>query len=216
MQEIILELMNHFGYVGVLLLIAIENIFPPIPSEVILSFGGFMTTYANLTVVGMIIASTVGSILGAIALYGVGRLLTRERLMEFCDSKLGRMLHFKKEHINKAEDWFANKGMFTVFFCRFVPIVRSLISIPAGMTKMKFLPFVVLTTVGSAIWNTVLVVLGRVAGDSWGIVVDYISKYSKIVLIAILLVAIILLVVWYQRKWKAKLTKIQRQESEEE
>lgn len=145
MQEIIINIMNDFGYLGIALLIAIENIFPPIPSEVILTFGGFMTTYSNINIIGVIISSTIGSALGAIILYWVGRILSKERLEKIVDGKIGNMLHFKKQDIEKANKSFEKRGKFTVFFCRFVPIVRSLISIPAGMTKMKFTPFVLLT-----------------------------------------------------------------------
>ena len=141
MQEIIISIMNNWGYLGIALLIAVENIFPPIPSEVILTFGGFMTTYSNLKLIGIIISSTIGSVLGAIILYLIGRIINKERLEKIVEGKIGTILHFKKQDIEKANSWFEKRGKSTVFFCRFIPIVRSLISIPAGITKMKFFSF---------------------------------------------------------------------------
>lgn len=200
MQEIIINVMNSFGYVGIALLIAIENIFPPIPSEVILTFGGFMTTYSKMKVIGVIIASIIGSIIGAIALYFIGRFLNKDRLEKIVEGKIGTILHLKKKDIEKANIWFEKRGQYTVFFCRFIPIVRSLISIPAGMTKMKFVPFTILTTIGSTIWNSVLVYLGVIAGSSWMKIVSYVNYYSKVVLIIILVVVIIFLRQLYKKR----------------
>ena len=169
MYEWIIEIMNKFGLLGIFLLITIENIFPPIPSEVILTFGGFMTTPVDstITIWGVIIVSTLGSVVGAIILYGIGLLLSAERLGAILDGKIGKLLGFKKDDVFKACDWFNKKGKITVLFCRCVPIVRSLISIPAGMAKMRFDLFVILTTLGSFIWNIILVYLGAAAGASW-------------------------------------------------
>ena len=188
MTELIIELMNRFGYFGVFLLIAIENIFPPIPSEVILTFGGFMTTFTSMTIPGVVLFSTLGSVVGAIVLYGLGRIFSAERLEKWLDSKLGRILHLKKEDVQKAERWFVKRGPYTVFFCRFIPIVRSLISIPAGMADMNFGVFVLLTTIGTSIWNVILVYLGALAGDSWEQIAGYIDSYSYVVLIVLVVV----------------------------
>jgi len=152
--------MNQFGYCGILLLIAVENIFPPIPSEVILTFGGFLTTCTSMNIWGVILFATVGSVLGAVVLYAVGRYLNYEKLQRWIGGRWGRRLHLKKEDISQAVDWFSRRGASTVFFCRFIPIVRSLISIPAGVAKMNPAKFIILTTAGTLIWNTVLVYLG--------------------------------------------------------
>lgn len=196
MEQAIIEIMNQYGYWGIFLLIAIENIFPPIPSEVILTFGGFMTTYTDLKIIGIIIASVLGSTVGAIILYLVGRIFDKQRLERIVQGKLGKLLHFKVEDIEKANAWFEKRGYVTVFFCRFIPIVRSLISIPAGMAKLKILPFLVLTIAGSAIWNTVLIYLGVMAGASWEKISQYIDGYAKIVFV-ILLVVFIALAIWF-------------------
>ena len=116
MQEMVIEIMNNFGYLGVFLLIAIENIFPPIPSEVILLFGGFMTTFTDMNVIGVIIASTLGSLLGAIALYYIGKILNKERLKKIITSKYGKLLRLTPEDIDKADNWFDIKGNKNVFF----------------------------------------------------------------------------------------------------
>ena len=200
MQEWIIETMNRFGYLGISLLIAIENLFPPIPSEVILTFGGVMTTQpkSNLNVPGVIIAATIGSVVGAIILYGVGRVLSVDLLGKILDGKIGKILHFKKEDVMKACDWFNKHGKKTVLLCRCVPVIRSLISIPAGMAKMEFGIFLLLTTIGSLVWNIILVNLGVAAGNSWEKIVEGVGVYQHIT-IAVLVVIAALIVIWYIR-----------------
>lgn len=202
MEELILSIMNQFGYIGVLLLIAIENVFPPIPSEVILLFGGFMTTYTELNVIGMIIFSTLGSLIGAIVLYYIGKILNKERLKKIVSGKVGKILRLKNEDIEKADHWFDTKGNKTVFFCRFIPIVRSLISIPAGMSEMPMLKFLIYTTFGSLIWNTVLVVIGNRVGENWTSILDILDKYSHIVLVLLIIIAIVCIYLFYSKKLK--------------
>ena len=190
MQNWIITIMNRFGYLGVAGLIGLENIFPPIPSEVILTFGGFMTTCTDLTFTGVVVSSTIGSLIGAILLYGIGWILSYDKLCRILSGKTGKILHLYPEDIDKAVSWFDKRGNYTVFFCRFIPIVRSLISIPAGCAKMKMLPFLLMTTAGSFIWNTVLVYLGALAGKSWSKIAGYMDTYSTIVLI-ILIIAVL-------------------------
>ena len=217
MEAIIISMVNKFGYLGIILLIAIENIFPPIPSEVILTFGGFATTISNITVIGTIIASTVGSVLGAIVLYWIGRFLNEERIDKFADSKVGKVLGLQKQDIHKAFSWFDSKGKFAVFFGRFIPIVRSLVSIPAGMAKMAMIPFLLLTTVGSLIWNTVLITLGRIAGASWSKIAVYVGGYSDVVLIGFIIVFILGIVAFYLKKsGTVKIIKFRKKDKETE
>lgn len=180
MAEMLIEILDKFGYIGMTLLIALENIFPPIPSEIILTFGGFMTTYTKLTPSGVIACATAGSVIGAVILYEFGCLLTKDKLEHFLYGKLGRILHFNRDDVEYTMEWFKKKGKYTVFFCRCVPIVRSLISIPAGMSKMPWGSFLAMTAVGSAIWNTLLVSLGRFAGQSWTIAAECIRTYGNI------------------------------------
>ena len=207
MQAIIIGVMNKFGYLGILLLIAIENIFPPIPSEVILTFGGFMTKQPNssLTILGVIGWAPIGSRVGALGLYYIGKILNKERLEKIVAGKLGKILRIKAKDIESADKWFDTKGNKTVFFCRFIPIVRSLISIPAGMSEMKMPKFLLYTTIGSAIWNTVLVIIGSIVGKNWEKVVEIIDKYSKVVLISLVVLFVVGIFIFYKsRKKEAK------------
>lgn len=204
MQEIILDIINQYGYLGIFLLITIENIFPPIPSEVILTFGGFLTTYTNLQIWGVILSATIGSVAGAIILYIIGRILNAERLAQLFDSKLGKLLHLKKEDVGQAESWFSKHGSKAVFFCRFVPIVRSLISIPAGIANMPLLPFLGLTLIGTFIWNVILVYLGRFAGNAWETIAGYVDVYAMIALAVFALIAVILIAIFIKQRFLNK------------
>lgn len=192
--------MEQFGYLGIFLMIALENIFPPIPSEVILPFGGFMTTTSGLTIPGVIAAATGGSVLGAIILYYVGRLLDVEQLEKFVD-KYGHILLVSKKEIHRGDAWFDKYGKWTVFFCRMVPFVRSVISIPAGMSNMNVWLFLIYTTIGTLIWNTLLVILGSMLGEAWPKIGEYMSIYSNFIY-AILAILLVMVVVWYVRRRK--------------
>lgn len=204
MEIWIQHIMEQFGYIGVAFLIMIENVFPPIPSEVILTFGGFMTTTTNLTITGMIIVSTIGSINGALILYGIGSFLDITRLEKIVD-RWGHILRLSKNDLHKANRWFLKHGVATVFFCRFIPLIRSLISIPAGMAKMKIGLFLLFTTIGSLIWNTVLIYFGALVGSNWEKIVYYMSIYSKIAYVLIFLILIMGLIWILRRKKKNKI-----------
>ena len=208
MQIFIESMVEKFGYLAVFALIAIENIFPPIPSEVILLLGGFMTTSTNLNIILMIIAATLGSLVGAIVLYYIGKIFNKDRLKRIVSGKLGKILRLKEKDIDMADEWFDNKGNITVFFCRFIPIVRSLISIPAGMSEMPMIKFLVYTIFGSAIWNTVLIVIGNRVSDNWESILDIFDKYSHFVLI-ILIILFVLFIVWFYKFRKSNKKKTQ-------
>ena len=197
MEQIIINIMEQVGYLGVFLLIAIENIFPPIPSEVILVFGGFMTTYTTLNIPIMILAATLGSLLGAIVLYYIGKIFNKERLKKIISGKIGKVLRLKASDIEKADKWFDTKGNKTVFFCRFIPIVRSLISIPAGMSEMPMQKFLLYTISGSLIWNTVLIIVGSIVGDKWETIVGYLYNFSNIILIILVIIFVVALYYWF-------------------
>jgi membrane protein DedA with SNARE-associated domain len=193
----ITEFMDQFGYFGVFLLIMIENVFPPIPSEVILTFGGFMTTYSDMTRVGVIIAATIGSVIGAMILYSIGLFLDVARLEKIVD-QWGGVLRLTRKDIRKADAWFDKYGPWTVLLCRLVPLIRSLISIPAGMSNMNFPLFILLTTIGSLIWNTALVTIGAAVGDNWQSIVHYMDIYSNFAY-ALLAIGGIAICIWYIR-----------------
>lgn len=199
MENWLIEVMNDYGYMGIMILIAIENIFPPIPSEIILTFGGFMTTTSSLSILGIIISATAGSVIGAIVLYIIGLQLDVARL-EIIVDRWGHILRITTNDIHKADDWFDKYGHWTVFFCRFVPLIRSLISIPAGMSNMHLGIFLPLTTLGTLIWNIVLVYLGASVGASWEVIVEYMEIYSKIVYIILFLLLITLIFIFVGRR----------------
>ncbi len=198
MEAAFLSFIDRFGYVAVAALILFENVFPPIPSELILPMGGFLVHQTDMELVGVIVAATVGSVLGAYILYGVGRLLTPERLEGFFDTKPMRLLGFKGSDVSSAIGWFDRKGQVTVLICRCIPVVRSLISIPAGTAKMGMAKFALYTLVGSAVWNAVLCSLGFGAGSAWHTVVaeaEWISDVVKYVILALIVVAAIFWIV---------------------
>lgn len=192
--------MEKFGYLGIFLMMTLENLFPPIPSEIVLPFGGFMTTYANLTVIGVMTAATLGSVIGAMILYSIGLLIDVERL-ERIVARFGHLLRIEKADIRKADTWFDRFGYWTVFFCRMVPLVRSLISIPAGMSNMKFSAFILLTTLGTLIWNALLVAVGVLLGENWEAILGIMDVYSTIVY-SLLGAGVILMAFIYIKKWR--------------
>ncbi len=202
MREWIIGVMNAWGYSGIVFLIAVENIFPPIPSEVILTFGGFMTTCTDMRLWWVVLAATAGSLLGAVVLYGAGRLLGADKVMTLLDGKVGKLLHFRRADVESAMAWFEEKGAPAVLFCRCVPIVRSVISVPAGMAKMPFLPFLMLTAAGSFVWNTALVYLGSLAGNSWEKIAASLGTYSDVVMLLLLALVPIVTLLILRRKNK--------------
>ncbi|AQQ54387.1 DedA family protein [Planococcus lenghuensis] len=200
MENWITDVMANYGYWGVFLLIMLENVFPPIPSEVILTFGGFMTATTQLTIFGVIVASTAGSVAGAVILYGVGRVMSVPRLERLID-RYGKWLRIDREDLHKANGWFEKYGIWTVFFCRFIPLIRSLISIPAGSSGMHLVPFLIFTTLGTIIWNTVLVWLGASVGENWEEVVGKFDVYSNI-MYALLALLLVIGFIWFIRRKK--------------
>lgn len=199
MENWITDFMNEWGYIGIFLLIALENIFPPIPSEVILTFGGFMTTQTDMHIAGVIIASTLGSVAGAVALYAIGAVMKQER-MERLIVKYGKWLRLKKEDVGKAYGWFDRFGKWAVFLCRLVPLVRSLISIPAGSVRMNLVSFLTLTTLGSLLWNTVLTFIGSAVGESWESVVGQMDVFSNVVYVILGLLLTAGVVIFFRKR----------------
>ncbi|MER6187497.1 DedA family protein [Streptomyces sp. NPDC001652] len=171
-------LMDTLGAPGAGLAIALENLFPPLPSEVILPLAGFAASTGRMSLWGALLWTTAGSVIGALALYGVGALLGRDRTVAIA----ARLPLVKTSDIEKTEAWFLRHGTKAVFFGRMIPIFRSLISVPAGVERMPLPVFLGLTTLGSALWNTAFVMAGYTLGANWTQVTDVVSTYSKIVL----------------------------------
>ncbi|MET7296323.1 DedA family protein [Streptomyces griseoloalbus] len=172
------DLMDAMGAPGAGLAIALENLFPPLPSEVILPLAGFAASSGRMGLLAVLLWTTAGSVIGALALYGVGALLGRDRTVAIA----GRLPLVKVADIERTEAWFVRHGPKAVFFGRMIPIFRSLISVPAGVERMRLPLFLGLTTLGSAIWNTAFVLAGYALGDNWQQVTDIVSAYSKVVL----------------------------------
>ncbi|HFI5965384.1 TPA: DedA family protein [Listeria monocytogenes] len=204
METWITSIMADFGYIGIFVLIMVENLFPPIPSEIILTFGGFMTTVTSLNVVMVSIVATLGSVVGAILLYKVASYFGKERLTKIV-LKYGRILRLKESDIERAENFFLKYGSWAVFLCRMIPLIRSLISIPAGMTKMKMSRFLILTTAGSLLWNTVLIGLGAMLGESWSEIVVFMDSFSTIIYSIIAILVVVGLGFFFRARFKKTL-----------
>lgn len=196
MQEWMLSFVDSFGYFGIFFLIFIENVFPPIPSEAVLLFAGALTLTTSLNVPGTILVATLGSLAGAVVLYALGRIFQAERLKRLFAGKFGKVTRLKPEHVEKAERWFLRYEAKAVLICRCIPIVRSIISVPAGFAKMPLPKFLILTALGSAVWNTVLVSIGAALGSAWESAMSYLDKYTYI-MIAIMAVLAVAFVIFY-------------------
>ena len=204
MQEVMIYIMNTYGYLGVCFLIAVGNLFPPIPSEVILTFGGFMTTYTRLTVPGVVIFSTLGSTIGALILYRVGMALTPEKLENLTKGKLFHVLGFEKEDVEETIGWFEKHGKKAILLGRCIPIIRSLVSVPAGMAEIEIPLFLVYTVIGSTLWNILLVCLGAALGASWETVLVYLDRYSSVIRVLLIAGAALWLIRSIRKKWNRK------------
>jgi membrane protein DedA with SNARE-associated domain len=180
------SLMETLGGFGAGLAIALENLFPPLPSEIILPLAGFTAAKGSLGLVEVLIWTTVGSVVGALILYGIGAWLGRRRMYAIAE----RLPLIKVEDVERTEAWFEKHGSKAVFFGRMIPIFRSLISIPAGIERMPLVRFTLLTLAGSAIWNTIFVLAGFFLGANWHVVEDYAGIFQKVV-IAVVIVAVV-------------------------
>lgn len=173
------DLVERLGGPGAGLAVALENLFPPIPSEVILPLAGFAASQGELTLASAVFWTTLGSLVGALVLYGAGVALGRERLRRIVD----RMPLVKLSDVDRAEVWFARHGDKAVLLGRMIPIFRSLISIPAGVERMSLLRFALLTTLGSLVWNTTFVMAGYGLGENWHRVENYVGVFQKVVIV---------------------------------
>ena len=196
MSEWITNLVDAGGYLGVVFLMFLENVFPPIPSELVMPLAGFATARGELSFAGVVAAGTLGSLLGALPLYALGRWASEERLVRWAE-KYGKWLRISGQDIHAADDWFDRHGGKAVFLGRLVPGVRSLVSIPAGMAEMPLVPFLLYTTLGTAIWTAALAWAGRLLGDHYDRVASYVGPASWVVAG---LLAVAAAVWWVRRK----------------
>lgn len=172
------SLMEAIGGPGAGIAVAAENFFPPLPSEIILPLAGFTASQGGMTLFGALFWTTAGSVVGALVLYWLGVKLGRERLYAIVD----RMPFVGTDDLAKAEDWFNRHGRSAVFFGRMIPMVRSGISIPAGVSRMPIWQFTLYTTLGSLIWNSIFVLAGYFLGENWHYVETYASAFQYVVI----------------------------------
>lgn len=186
----VVSLMETLGAPGVGIAILLENLFPPIPSEVVLPLAGFTASRGELNIWEAFIWATAGSVVGAYLLYWLGAAIGAERIRQIAD----RMWLVEPEDVDKSLRWFTKYGKTSVFFGRLVPGVRSLISIPAGIDRMNPVVFGLMTLVGSALWNALLLAAGVWLGDRYHLVESVIDEYSMVVYIIVGIVVLVVLV----------------------
>ena len=193
LSDWVVEVIDRLGYVGVALLVALENLFPPIPSEIILPFAGFVARDGRATLPGMILAATIGSLVGALVLYGLAAWIGPDRLQAFL-VRHGRWLRLTNADVDRAERWFDRRAVVAVLLGRCVPLIRSLVSIPAGFRRMNFGVFTLYTAIGSLIWNTALIGAGYLLKGEWDNVEPVLNVVQYIVIA--LIVAAIVWLLW--------------------
>lgn len=191
-----LDLMDRLGGIGAGLAIALENFFPPLPSEVILPLAGFAASLGSFTLFGALFWTTLGSVVGALGLYGLGRWLGEHRVRRAVD----RLPLVDVADLDRTVDWFHKHGRKAVFFGRMVPIFRSLISIPAGVTAMPIWQFLAFTATGSLIWNSIFVLAGYFLGENWSAV----EPYAEVLQYVVIGVVAVLIVYWVVRRIRSR------------
>ena len=195
MADWILNFMNSLGYLGIVLLMIAENLFPPLPSELILPAAGFAAAQGKLSLPLVVLAGAVGSVLGTLPLYYVGRIVNEERLVVWAD-RYGRWLTLRGKDVRKADDWFDRHGPKAVLFGRMVPGIRSLLSLPAGMSEMPLPTFLLYSAIGSGLWATLLAGAGYLLGSNYEVVEQYVGPVGTGVVALLVVVA----VVWIVRR----------------
>jgi membrane protein DedA with SNARE-associated domain len=171
------DFVEDAGYIGVFLMIVLENVFPPIPSEAILPLAGFLAGEGRFWLPAVILAATLGAVGGGLILYYFAYFIGEHRVRRLIH-RYGKWFGVADKDLDTANSWFDRHGAKAVMLCRMMPIVRSLVSLPAGLRKMPLAPFIIYTAIGSGIWNSLLIVLGWWLGDNWedvGTVMDYIE-----------------------------------------
>lgn len=180
------DVIERLGAVGVALLVILENVFPPIPSEIVLPFAGFVAQRGDGSVVVMIFAATIGAVVGALVLYGIAAVIGPDRLAMFV-TRFGRWFGVKPTDLVRAEQWFDRHAVAAVLLGRCVPLIRSIVSIPAGFRRMSIIPFLLYTALGSLVWNTALIGAGAILGDQWERVEPYVATLQWVVIAAVAL-----------------------------
>ena len=191
MEQIITDFINQWGYTAIFILILLENVLPVVPSEIILTFAGLMSVKSGLSIAILFTISTIASFIGLLILFYLCRLISENSLYRFVD-KYGKWVKLKSKDLKRANDWFKKYGAWAVLLCRFIPVLRVLITIPAGINRMNVVKFVTLSLLGTTIWNFALILLGRVLSDSFDVLMNALHTYSYVMYI-ILIIAILYL-----------------------
>ncbi|GAA3966234.1 DedA family protein [Allohahella marinimesophila] len=202
MFDFVVSLVERTGYFGIALLMFAENVFPPIPSELIMPLGGFVAAKGELNIVGVVVAGSIGSLLGAIFWYYIGRLVGADRLKRWA-SRHGRWLGLSPHEVDAARDWFQRHGWAAVFFGRMLPGIRTLISVPAGMARMSLLPFLLYSAAGTIIFTVLLTGAGYLLKSNFELIGEYMNPISNVVVIGLVL-GYIYRVVTFDRRNAAK------------
>ncbi|MEC4814201.1 MAG: DedA family protein [Scytonema sp. PMC 1069.18] len=200
MVDWITDIISSLNYWGIALLMVLENIFPPLPSEVIMPLAGFTANQGKLRLLWVIVSGVIGSVLGALPWYYVGRTVGEKRLKRWAD-RHGKWLTVSGEDIDKSKRWFNKYGGSVVFFGRLIPAIRTLISIPAGLEDMSFFPFLLYSTIGTFLWVGLLAYAGYLLGENYQLVKQYLGPVTIVVIAAI---AIALSIWFIRRKRKQK------------
>lgn len=200
-------IIRAMGYVGLGWVMFLENVFPPIPSEAVLPMAGWLAyeQEGNFTLWGVTLVGAIGSVAGALVFYGLGYWFGEQRVRELLQ-RYGKWFLLSEDDFDTALAWFDRYGEYVIFFGRMVPIVRSLISIPAGITSMNLGRFGAYTAVGTALWSFLLGLAGYVLGQNWPLVMEWMGRYEKVVLALAVLAVIIFVVRRVQQRRSASST----------
>jgi len=180
----IVDIIAQTGYLGVFLLMVLENVFPPIPSELIMPLAGFAAAKGDLNVFGVLLAGVAGSVFGALPWYYAGYFFGSDRLKRLA-GRFGRWMTVTPQEVDRASAWFERHGWQATLFGRLVPAVRTLISTPAGMVAMPMRAFLFYSTVGSLLWAGLLTCAGYLLHGQYALVADYVDPLSKLVVLAV-------------------------------
>lgn len=203
MEQIITNFIGQWGYAAIFILILLENVLPVVPSEIILTFAGLMSVKSGLSILVLFIISTIASLIGLLILYYLCRLIKEESIYRFVD-KYGKWFKLKGNDVKRANDWFKRYGAWAVLLCRFIPVLRVLITIPAGINKMNVATFTTLSLLGTTIWNFALILLGRLLSDSFDVLMSGIHTYSYFMYVILIIIILYVLYRLFFKKSNAK------------
>lgn len=196
MEQAIIEVINSLGYIGIILVMILEVVIPFIPSELVLPFSGFAVANGSLSLPGVIAAGTLGATIGSTIVYGVTHAIPDPIIYRFVD-RWGKWFGVSSKDVKRADAWFDRNAILAVFVCRMIPGLRTVISIPAGLSKMHPVPFLLATSIGSALWTTLLVSAGYLLGDQYEAIANLVSISSYVILAIV--IAIIGFFIWRRR-----------------